>query len=55
MKQNSAQSVTLDDVHSLFAEVTDVGGRRFPQDQRLGILYQHTYTGQLSLASLLGH
>ena len=39
MKQNATQSVALDNVHSLLTEVTDVGRRRFPEDQRLGILH----------------
>ena len=42
MKQNSTQSVPLDDVHTLVAEVAQVGCRRSTQDQRLGILQRHT-------------
>lgn len=39
MKENATQRVAFDDVHSLLAEVTDVGRCGFPQDQRLGILH----------------
>ena len=43
VKQNAAQGVSFDNVHSLLAEVADVRRRGFPQDQRLGILWHHTY------------
>jgi len=43
VKQDAAKGVTFDDVHSLFAEITHVGRRGFPQDQRLGILQHHTH------------
>ena len=39
VKKNAAKRVPLDNVHSLLTEVTDVGRRGFPEDQRLGILH----------------
>jgi len=42
VKQDAAKCVPFHDVHSLTAEVADVGRRRFPEDQQLGILRHHT-------------